>query len=317
MADGQTKLGIACVYFYGDDGDWLLDLQLRYIARNTSGCDYTIYAGTAKLRDHLKRRLANENRVHVVDLPDFFGTPNQEHAYYLNLLVRKAFDDGCTHIATLDADSFPICKDWPRRIIDELEGVGRFAAVHRTENLDTFLPHPCGCFMSRSFIREHDPDFLPSAKNQSTSEFREFLASTGQRADTGIGYAFRLWKSGEPWLRLERSNKKDSHHIMAGIYGGVLFHLGASSRAPMFSADSRSFPMLKFARRFEGVPLLWRIGFLIEERYRRKTARIAAKIRDQLRTEPEVFLAELAGEDLLGSKAGSQQGSLAGSPGGE
>jgi hypothetical protein len=306
------KLGIACVYFYGKDDVWLLDLQLRYIKETTGATDYTIYAGAARLQEHLKRQLQSIDQVRVIDLPTFSGTGNREHAYYLNLLVRAAVEDGCTHVATLDADSFPVLEDWPSRLIDALGESRRFAAVHRTENLDTFLPHPSGCFMSRSFVEEYDPDFLPSDSEQSSSKFQEFLAATNQRSDTGIGYAFHLWKNQEPWLRLERSNMKDLHCLMAGIYGGVFFHVGASSRSPTFSGEARTLPSMRFGKHFGNLPVLWRITFLIEQRYQRQNTRIAKRIRARLKSEPEAFLAELAGDDPT-AKSGSPQNFAPGS----
>ncbi len=180
------KLGLCCVYFYGPDSGWLLDLQLRYIASTLAGYDYTVYAAANRLQPELRRTLEATPHVRIVSLPQYEGNAvdepwmeaSFEHAFYLDLLLREAADDGCTHLAAVDSDSFPVLPDWPNVLLQRMGSI-RFAGVLRSENLDTNLPHPSGLFMDRSFLLEHAPRLLPPRSEiLSNASFREFLKET-------------------------------------------------------------------------------------------------------------------------------------------
>lgn len=289
------KLGVCCVYFYGPDSAWLLELQLRHIASTLNGYDYTIYAAANRLQPELRRTLEATPRVRVASLPLYRREGSPEHGFYLDLLLRLAADDGCTHLAAVDSDSFPVLLDWPRVLLRRMDGV-RLAAVLRSENLDTHLPHPSGLFMDRSFLLDHAPRmFPPKSEILANPSFRAFLQETGQRADTGIGYGYALWKSKEPWLPLLRSNRRNRHFLMAGIYGDVFFHLGASSRRPWFYFDYRTRVSLRMRPVLGKIPLLWRLGSWLEERYIASNRHSLQTIMNSLRTDPDRFLSNLKG----------------------
>lgn len=289
------KIGICCVYFYGPDSNWLLDLQLRYIASTLSGYDYTVYAAANRLQPELRCILEGTPRVRIVVLPRFGGKGSTEHAFYLDRLLQQAADDGCTHLAAVDSDSFPVLQDWPKVLVQKM-GRMRLAAVLRAESRDTWLPHPCGLFMDRSFFLDHAPRmFPPKSERRSDASFQEFLRETGQRIDTGIGYGYALWKSKEPWLPLVRSNRRDSHFLMAGIYGGVFFHLGASSRPTWFYLDSKTRLSLWIGPAISKIPLIWRFGRWLEKRYIASNGRVFAGIVESLRSDPDRFLSSLQG----------------------
>jgi hypothetical protein len=298
-----VKLGVCCVYFYGPDSGWLLDLQLRYIASTLTGYDYTIYAAANRLQPELRHTLEATSRVRVVSLPQYGGgaggtrrnEASFEHSFYLDLLLREAADDGCTHLAAVDSDSFPVLPGWPEVLLQRMGSI-RFAGVLRSENLDTYLPHPSGLFMERSFFLEHAPRLFPPKREiLANASFREFLKETGQRTDTGIGYGYALWKSKEPWLPLIRSNRRNLHFLMAGIYGDVFFHLGASSRRPWFYFDYRTRPLFRMRRALKRIPVIWRLRPWLEERYIASNRRILAKIVECLRSDPDRFLSSLQG----------------------
>jgi hypothetical protein len=298
-----VKLGVCCVYFYGPDSRWLLDLQLRYLSATLTGYDYTIYAAANRLQPELRGILAATSHVRIVSLPRYEGNiggarvieGSFEHAFYLDLLLREAAGDGCTHLVAVDSDSFPVLPDWPRVLLRRMNRI-RLAAVLRAENLDTYLPHPCGLFMDRSFLLEHAPRlFPPKVEISSNASFQEFLKETGQRTDTGIGYGYALWKSKEPWLPLLRSNRRNPHFLMAGIYGDIFFHLGASSRRPWFYFDYQTRLSLRIKPALSKVPVLWRLGSWLEERYVASNRRTLGKIIGALRLDPDRFLSSLQG----------------------
>ena len=287
------KLGICCVYFYGADGPWLLPLQLRFISDTLAGVEFTIYAAANRLDPALKKQLATAPCVKVLEFESFEGDANHEHAYFLDRLVAHAIADDCTHVAALDSDSFPIADDWPSILLREMGDNVRFAAVLRTENGDSHLPHPCGYFMKRDFYLEHKPTLFPSGSEIQSQSFQNFIKKTDQRIDTGIGYGFALWKSGENWLQLHRSNSSDAHFLMAGIYGDLIFHLGASSRRPSFHADYANRVSLNFARRMSNIPILWRLSHFLEESYLKENESAFQDIITKLSIEPDAFIARL------------------------
>jgi hypothetical protein len=290
-----VKLGICCVYFYGPDSGWLLDLQLRYIASTLDGYDYTVYAAANRLQPKLRLVLEGTPHIKIVPLPRFEGQGSMEHAFYLDLLLRQAADDGCTHLAALDSDSFPVLPDWPEALLRRMDRI-RLAAVLRAESCDAWLPHPCGLFMERSFLLEHAPRMFPRRSERlSNASFQEFLRETGQRTDTGIGYGYALWKSKEPWLPLLRSNLHNPHFLMAGIYGGIFFHLGASSRRPWFYLDSKKRLSLRIGPAVSKIPIVWRVGAWLEERYVASNRRTFAEIVGSLKLDPDHYLSYLQG----------------------
>ena len=287
------KLGICCVYFYGADGPWLLPLQLRSISETLAGVDFTIYAAANRLDPALKALLATSPYVKLIEFPNFQGDANHEHAFYLDRLIDYAIEDRCSHVAALDSDSFPIAHDWPMILLREMGGNVRFAAVLRTENGDSHLPHPCGYFLKREFYLDCQPSLFPDDSEIKSESFQSFITQTGQRIDTGIGYGYVLWKSGERWLQLHRSNVSNAHFLMAGVYGDVIFHLGASSRRPSFNADYANRISLRIASRMSGKPMLWRLAHLLEEDYLKKNEKAFHNIVTELSTEPENFIARL------------------------
>jgi hypothetical protein len=290
------KIGIACVYLYSESNAWVMRLQLKKIAETLEGHDYTIFAGANRLSVELRSELAATRNVVIADLPHYPGEGNREHAFYLDLLLRKAAETGCTHLVALDADSFPVMPSWPSNLLRQLAPDMRFAAVLRSENMDTWLPHPCGYFMAADFLREHQPALLPDAAVIESADFKSFLEATHQRVDTGIGYGYALWKSGEPWLRLTRSNARDYHFLMAGIYGQVFFHLGAAAREPTFYRDYKRWPTLRIAAKLYRLTATRPAAAWLEKRYRRINRKILDDVAQRLATDADGFLKVLGGD---------------------
>lgn len=289
----HMKLGIACVYFFRDEDTWIMDLQLDFIEKTTTSIDFTVYAAANRLQPELKEKLAARRFVKIVDLPHFDGDGGPEHGFYMGELLKHAAADGCTHLCTLDSDSFPIAADWPEQLLAAMQPSHRLAAVFRAENQDSDLPHPCGIFMETGLFTQLNFDFFPDAGLRNSSEFKHYIRQTGQRTDTGTGLGFALWQANEPWLKLYRSNKTDLHYLMAGIYGDVFFHLGASSRNPAFHLDYASRLGLRFSLWVKDVPVIWRLGRWFDDRYIAENRRLANKIRASLAQNPVEFIQQL------------------------
>ena len=292
------KLGICCVYFYGEDGDWLLPLQLHFIAQTLDRYNYTVYAAANRLKPDLLKVLAGTPNIRIVDLPHCEERANSEHAFYLDKLLQSAYADGCSHLVALDSDSFPIKDNWPDILLNQMNGRIRFAAALRKENEDTHLPHPCGYFMTREFYGERQPELLPKKTGTPDKSFQDFIRTTGQRIDTGIGYGHALWRYNEQWLPLLRSNQVNPHFLMAGIYGDIFFHLGASSRQPTFHLDHKLRASLRLSSKLQRFPYLWRLGAILERIYLRETEASFKKIAEYLKHDPDSFLATLRGQHV-------------------
>lgn len=289
----NIKLGIACVYFFRDEDAWLLDMQLDFIEKTTGGIDYTVYAAANRLQDHLKTRLEARSFVKIVDLPPFEGYGGPEHGYFLTQLAKHAKVEGCTHVCTLDCDSFPAAPGWASKLLDQMDAKYKVASVFRAENNDSDLPHPCGTFFECTLLDQIDFDFWPGDALRDSQDFKTYIAETNQRIDTGTGLGFALWKAKIPWLKLLRSNKTNLHFMMAGLYEDVFFHLGASSRSPAFHLDYMTRPYLKLSLKLRSIPLLWRIGYWIEKRYLAENQSLANQIREHLQRDPDGFISSL------------------------
>ncbi len=289
------KLGIACVYFFRDEDAWLLETQLDFIEECTAGTDFHVYAAGNRLQPELKKQLIDRPFVKFIDLPDYSGDGGPEHGHYLGELLKVARADGCTHLCTLDCDSFPIRRGWPTYLAEKM-GKHRVAAVFRAENRDVDLPHPCGTFMLSSVINDREFDFFPTPEQQATAEFQRYVSSTQKRIDTGSGLGFALWQANEAWLKLYRSNQTDLHFMMAGIYDDVFFHLGASSRAPAFHVDYQTKLSLRLLKGLHGMPVLWRLFTRVDDKYLADNERLSNEIRLQLQKDRKGFIARLRGK---------------------
>ena len=80
---------------------------------------------------------------------------------------------------------------------------------------------------------------------------------------------------------------------MAGIYGDIVFHLGASSRIPVFAKDINNNLILKFINRYRNAPLMWRLHSHLIKKIHNKNKKIFDAIKSNLRKDPEKFFCSL------------------------
>jgi hypothetical protein len=253
MSAPVDRLAIAVVYHLTSDDDLpLLELHLGQIARHTS-VPYTIHAATNRASDAAREMLRSHREVRCVDIPTTHMRGSREHGYYLDALVASALDHDASHVCTLDVDSFPIRGDWVERIVELAPPTSGVAGVLRRENGDIALPHPSCTFLRRDFVERFAPSFSPDSDG--TPDFRRFLHSTRQAGDTGIRIGYTLWSQQLPWGRLLRTNVRDPHPIIAGLYGDCVFHLGATASGTVFRRDLAASTVHRATRPLERVPL--------------------------------------------------------------
>ena len=248
-----TCLAILVVYVVRDESDLaIVRLHLDRIERHTQ-VPYTLYATTHRTSPDAQAVIAGAPNVVIYDTAPTDARGNREHAYYLDAMAAQALADGASHIATFDQDSFPIADEWVDVLAGAMPETSGVAGVLRAENGDTVLPHPSGLMIRRDFFERFGPSFSPDS--DMTREFRAFLRTTGQSSDTGIRIAYILWSQRLGWGELLRSNVRDEHFLIAGVYGDIVFHLGAGVRSSLFRADLKRSIAHRVSRPIERIPV--------------------------------------------------------------
>ncbi len=144
------------------------------------------------------------------------------HGTALDQLVKKV-RPGTKFIITLDTDSFPIRNGWIENLTGRLDDETLLAGVWRDEMVPrkpAFI-HPCCLAVRRRTLKELGASFR-----------------VGKAADVGHQVMLAVEERGARVSRLRRSNHWNPHFLMGAVYGDLVYHQGAGSRAPVFSADS-------------------------------------------------------------------------------
>jgi hypothetical protein len=224
-----VKLAILVVYYLPDKALSVLDLHLKQLEALTKG-DFEILAAAPRVSNVVRQRLQACGNLRLLELEPTSASGSKEHCHYLDQLAAHAFANGADRICTMDPDAFPIVRGWNDRIEQTLQVQQvPVVAVLRAENDDTHLPHPCCCYVTREFYAAHGPRFYAPDDALTHEPYKRFLAETCQRPDSGIGIGFSLWFTETKWAPLTRSNAVNDHFLLAGIYGDLVFHLGALS----------------------------------------------------------------------------------------
>lgn len=255
----SNNTAILCVYYADDSTKWIVDLQLKCIELYSASYNYTIYACITKGDEEVVHKLQSQDHLVLLRAESESKNPSKQHGDSLTLLFEAAKQRGHDIIITLDMDSFPINSNWLTVMRQQATSCDGVSAVHRVENNDKFLPHPSGAAFSKQFFDNVDFTFYPSEALLASDEFIQFLSQTKQRLDTGAGLAFELWKNNLSWHQIIRSNKQDLHYLIAGVYGDIIFHLGATSRAPVFHKELADSKLLSKTRFLRKIPFLYRI----------------------------------------------------------
>ena len=293
------KSAILCVYYVPVDMEWVFRLQLEHIRKFSPKNTYKIYAAIIKCSESIETQLRKSDDVIVCEVIADNKNPSKQHSMALTQLMKAALSDGREEIFTLDVDSFPIQKGWMNLMVTKAKNTGGVCAVHRIENGDVFLPHPCGTVILAPFFHKYPFEFYPENIESVGSEF---LSKTNQRADSGIGLALALWTNEHSWSELPRSNRVNLHYLIAGVYGDVIFHLGAGSREPIFSKEIMTNSLMKATSALKSIPVLWRLHSLIEKGveiyFTRRNRRIVNTVKKELLGSSNAFINTLRSPPL-------------------
>jgi glycosyl transferase family 2 len=190
-----------------------ISLCLRQIERHTDPGDVRVLVyDQSKLPEHAE--ILREHRVEVFTDPEGRHMP---HADALDLLVDRA--EGAEFIVTLDSDAFPVSDAWLEQLTGSLRNGAALAGIYRDEMAPDIRPfiHVSGLCIRRETLLGLDVSFA---------------RDKGQ--DTGQNITDALTAKGAELNPLPRSNRRNFHFLIGGVYGDVLYHHGAGSRHAKF-----------------------------------------------------------------------------------
>jgi hypothetical protein len=194
-----------------------ISLCLQQIERHADAGDYRVLVyDQSKLPEH--RQILREHDVEVFSDPDGRHMP---HAAALDLLVDQA--TGAEFIVTLDTDAFPVSDEWLEQLTGSLRAGAGLAGIYRDEMMPDIRPfiHVAGLCIRRETLLGLDVSFA---------------RDMGQ--DTGQNITDALTGMGKELNRLLRSNRRNFHFLIGGVYGDLLYHHGAGSRHAKFWTSS-------------------------------------------------------------------------------
>jgi hypothetical protein len=237
------KLGIAVVYMVSERNERLLDLHLRQIEKNTT-IPYTIYACVNHLLPRFLPKLEQNPRVTICPCEPYVarsgllkheqGPPavtsdvKYEHSWYLEQLIRRAIDDGVTHVALFHVDSFPVRHGWDRELIARFSDSCVLAGAVRDIKGD-YKPLTAAMLFPREFYLKHRPRLVLTQEDLDSPEYQRYLQAQPHYPDSGVGYGFRVFVEGLTWYPLVRSNLGGNHTLFGAVHGDMIFHLMATA----------------------------------------------------------------------------------------
>lgn len=199
-----------------------IDVCLRQIARHTEKTPHRIFVwDNAWLPSHDAIYEAYPNVV--VKRAKQRGK-SISHGLALNKLTSR-LNDTFEYVVTLDNDAFPVRGGWLTNLIDRLEGGAKLAGVWRDEmapEREPFVHPSCLAF------RKADFESLEVGFRFRKGE------QPGKGQDVGERLTREVLRRGGELSRLWRSNRRNVHFLMGGLYGDLIFHQGAGSRRPKF-----------------------------------------------------------------------------------
>lgn len=197
-----------------------IELCLRQIERHSRSSSYEVLVWDNSWIPEHRRVLRRDPRVKRFKPRD--ESRALRHAPSLNRLVQKVRPE-TEFIITLDSDSFPIRDGWIENLTGRLSDDVWLAGVWRDEMVPRKPPfiHPCGLAVRRERLHQLGVGF-----------------AKGSGADVGFNLTEAAQAAGARVSTLRRSNYWNPHFLMGAIYGDMIYHQGAGSRAPKFSADS-------------------------------------------------------------------------------
>jgi hypothetical protein len=142
----------------------------------------------------------------------------RSHQAALDYLLARV-PDACTYVVTLDSDSFPVRDDWLDRLVGNCEAGAEVTGVYRDEMAPKIRPFVhVSCLCARLITLRGLPVSF----------------SRGMTQDVGQNISETLAGMGATIQPLRRTNAINFHYLIGGLYGDIIYHHGAGSRAAGF-----------------------------------------------------------------------------------
>ena len=222
------KIGIVVVYMLKTGNQKLLELHLRQI-RAMTNVPYKIYAGINQgVQPSFLKLLKHEPHMKLISLPETGMKGGEQHAFYLEHLLKVAVLDDITHIVIMHVDSFPVRSDWVEIIAGKLVGNCVLSTISHNHYLALYTA--CLCFR-KDFYLKYNPCFFLSENELFSDDYRHFSRQHAHyTVDSGVGFVFNAYCLGLSWVALERSNMGEDHGWHGSIYEDSIFHLVGAYR---------------------------------------------------------------------------------------
>ena len=198
-----------------------IELCLREVTRRSVGSDYEVWVwDNAGLPEHRSAMQAFD-RVRI--WPDPAGPDSRlSHPAALDRLIAMTGDD-FEYLVLLDTDAIPVADGWLETLTSKLDDGGAIVGVWRDEmapELTPFVHVSCLC------IRR-----------------KELLASGVRFAECGDGepgqmLTRQLLHRKRSVVAMRRTNERNAHFLLGGIYGDTVYHHGAGSRRAWFYSST-------------------------------------------------------------------------------
>ena len=244
MVNGYDRIGMWGTTFDVSEAiryPWL-DVCLREVGRRSKGTDHEVFVWDNSQLPEL-RAIARRRGAHLWPTDEQLAVLGPEqasrslallHAESLRLLLTHVGDD-FEYVVTLDTDAFPISDGWLETLKFNLQS-SALTGVWRDEMEGWLSPfvHPSCLAIRRDRLLEMDDPF-----------------SLAGVQDVGQWITNDVLHAGESIQPLRRSNARNAHFLIGGIYGDTVYHQAAGSRRPVFrltqgeASDYRVFEVLR------------------------------------------------------------------------
>lgn len=192
-------------------------LCLQQLERHATTSSHDVFVWDNSFLPEHHEILEASPRVSVFSEPE----TDVRHGRALDLLLREVPEE-TEYVVTLDTDAFPIRDGWLDNLLGRLDRGAWIAGVWR----DELAPR------IRAYVH---PSCLAARRETLLELNAQFARKRGvHRVDVGQNITHAVVSSGGRISRLRRSNARNMHFLMAGIYGDLIYHHGAGSRQAYF-----------------------------------------------------------------------------------
>lgn len=196
-----------------------IKLCLEQLARHTPDSAYDVLVWDNTF--FLEQLEILEADPHVTVFSERETQKDVRHGRALDRLLAEVPAEA-DYVVTLDTDSFPIRDGWLQNLLGRLDRGASLAGIWRDEMAPRIRAyvHPSCLAARRDTLFDLGVDF---ARKQGV-----------HRVDVGQNITNAVLAAGGRISRLRRSNERNMHFLMGGVYADLVYHHGAGSRLASF-----------------------------------------------------------------------------------